>query len=830
TGYVADDIDIYDNIFRTPEEVSSDPVDFKDWERTLGTYQQMVMEEKEENPDFDGYHVNGEFDDDLAHRAFVESAYQQTRQNWDSDWDYHPVKILEYFREGFTDVNAVEDEDETAQDETAPSAGEVAEAPEFVGSGPISVEYAGAADEEDGTGLAHVELWRRHEGGDWQDSGVQSSGGSGTLVYEGELSEGTYEWYLVAEDNAGNRSRVPGSSDDGMASTTVDLTAPVVNSIDAPDVTNESPIAVSYSASDDGSGVAEARLWVKVGADGDWIQTSSADEASGEFAYDSVGGDGTYAFALQAVDGVGNASSDSFDEIAMEVVYDATAPEAAIVTAPEYASESSFTVTYDGASDGYSGVDVVELWAQREATGEWGLVDESSAAPDGGFTYSPGSDADIHHFATRVRDEAGNASPAPSGDGSAATIYDPVEPNPGAVTDAPDYTNEDAVTVAYGGAGGGLSGLKEVTLYQQVDGGSWTATDHVSAESSGSFTVDLLADGTYRFATRAESGAGVQSSEPVGEEGVRTVRDTQTPTASTVSAPERVDSPPIEVEYSGVSDAGPSGIEAVHLWVLYDGDDAGWRQTELSAEGESGSFLYDGMSGDGQYYFDIQADDHAGNKSAEPSGTGAASTVYDTSFTAGTASSPEYATETPITVDYEGAASADDELTVHLWVKRGGEGEWAETGLSSEGEAGSFDFTGVTGDDAAYYFAVQAEAGDGTRTTEPSGNGATNTIFDTTPPEPGELTATKEYANETPLVLEYEGAHDEGSGLNEVRLWAKKVNGGDWEDTGLAETGESGVFEYEPEEEGRFTFFLQAEDNAGHVSPEPTDERVFGAR
>ncbi len=86
-GSTASDIDVFDNVFYTPEEVSKDPIDFVDSSRTLGSYHAYISGETYE-------------DEDLAHQAFVESAYQQSRHNW--NWDYHPVKILEYFQEGFT--------------------------------------------------------------------------------------------------------------------------------------------------------------------------------------------------------------------------------------------------------------------------------------------------------------------------------------------------------------------------------------------------------------------------------------------------------------------------------------------------------------------------------------------------------------------------------------------------------------------------------------------------------------------------------------------------------------------------------------------------------
>ncbi len=72
-------------------------LDFLDTNRTLGTYQEKLKEQK--NPSFDGYDHNLPWPDE-GMRAFVKESYQQSSHNW--EWDYHPVRILEYFREGFT--------------------------------------------------------------------------------------------------------------------------------------------------------------------------------------------------------------------------------------------------------------------------------------------------------------------------------------------------------------------------------------------------------------------------------------------------------------------------------------------------------------------------------------------------------------------------------------------------------------------------------------------------------------------------------------------------------------------------------------------------------
>jgi len=190
TSYVTEDIEIFDNIFRDPDEVISDPVDFVDPIRTLGMYQEYLSEESYEggagtvnvvddgsgnyrqvewesgdkfNSDWrkwddarsiviDGSTywidevVNNEMltlsgegsaslpesalsgveytynSEQLAHREFIETAKQQSRQNW--DWDYSAVKIQDYFREGFAVGSAPPGAPEEVADLKAETLGE----------------------------------------------------------------------------------------------------------------------------------------------------------------------------------------------------------------------------------------------------------------------------------------------------------------------------------------------------------------------------------------------------------------------------------------------------------------------------------------------------------------------------------------------------------------------------------------------------------------------------------------------------------------------------------------------------------------------------------
>jgi len=74
------------------------------------------------------------------------------------------------------------------------------------------------------------------------------------------------------------------------------------------------------------------------------------------------------------------------------------------------------------------------------------------------------------------------------------------------------------------------------------------------------------------------------------------------------------------------------------------------------------------------------------------------------------------------------------------------------------------------------------------------------------------------------VTVPYRGAFDVGSaGLKEVRLWVK-INEGAWQDTGLVSSSEDGSFLYQDAATGptaTYHFAVQAEDNAGNVSPAP---------
>lgn len=113
----------------------------------------------------------------------------------------------------------------------------------------------------------------------------------------------------------------------------------------------------------------------------------------------------------------------------------------------------------------------------------------------------------------------------------------------------------------------------------------------------------------------------------------------------------------------------------------------------------------------------------------------------------GIATAPQYASAAPILVGYSGASDTGGSglKYVHLYYKKNS-GVWTDSGLTSQGASGSFNFTGVTGE-GTYYFALRAEDNSGNWSPMPSGNGDDNTIFDPTAPSTPAVTDSGAYTN-----------------------------------------------------------------------------------
>ncbi|HPA06098.1 MAG TPA: PKD domain-containing protein [Candidatus Hydrogenedentes bacterium] len=713
-----------------------------------------------------------------------------------------------------------------------------AKAPAADEASPIPVAYD-RVEVTSGAGLREVRLWARLNDGPWIDTGMRASGASGMFSYPATGGAGRYHFATQAVDTAGNASLAPIGPGPAITYYTggapTDTTAPNPGVLTAPASTSVSPIPVSYTgAADepDGSGLKSVELWVKKASVGEWGPTGLKQTgASGSFSYAvSVPGAETYYFAICAEDNVGNISPLPIGDgqaatVFSDVPADTIAPITGSLNVPAVTKTSPISIAYSGVLDeGGSGLKRVVLWAKVNG-GSWLSTGLASAQAAGSFAYPPSAGDGHYEFALRAEDNAGNLSPVPSGAG-APCLFDTTPPAAGALT-APQYTKATPIKVSYSGVSDGDgSGLKKVYFWFRKDGGAWQNTNMTQTSASGSFNSSPGQNGTYEYALRVEDNAGNLSPLPTGAGQAVTVYDTVLPGLGSLAAPPQENAPPISVVYSGVQD-DRSGVKTVYLWFKKGKDK--WKDSGLSSAAAAGSFAFNGMTGDDTYYFALRVEDNAGNITAVPSGEGAASTVYGTRFSPGTASSPQYATAAPITVAYAGARADGSAITsVRLWYKKGLSGTWTNSGLTSSGESGQFAFTGLSGDDT-YCFATQAENTQGDLTPAPqSGDGDTRTVYDTTPPNPGNM-ASPQYSRQAPITVTYTGASDAGSGLKQVRLWFKKGYGGAWQDSGLRSAEPDGSFTFnQMTGDDAYFFFLQAEDNAGHVSSAPSDALVFG--
>jgi hypothetical protein len=151
------------------------------------------------------------------------------------------------------------DDSETFKYDATPSSSQ-ASAPEFNNGPTITVAYASADAAGDLSGLDSVELWVNVPGGAGFQAAVNAAKttASGSFDYKVNAGEGSYRFYTVVVDRAGNREAAPADPESSTRVTTTlqDETAPVTSD-DAPGGWENSAVTVHLSATDGGSGVGE---------------------------------------------------------------------------------------------------------------------------------------------------------------------------------------------------------------------------------------------------------------------------------------------------------------------------------------------------------------------------------------------------------------------------------------------------------------------------------------------------------------------------------------------------------------------------------------------
>lgn len=194
----------------------------------------------------------------------------------------------------------------------------------------------------------------------------------------------------------------------------------------------------------------------------------------------------------------------------------------------------------------------------------------------------------------------------------------------------------------------------------------------------------------------------------------------------------------------------------------------------------------------GQHTVSVRAVDAAGNTT-----TGSVTTRIDrTAPNPGTASSPTYASSSPIVVSFSGAGDTGGSgfLWTWLWYKKGTGGTWTSTGLYSSSTSGSFNFTPTYGS-GTYYFTLHASDNAGNTSTDPSlkGNGDCSTVYDTSAPTTPVVTDDGDQTTSTTELHAAWSSMDNESGIEEYQyaISSNQTEGGiipdgDWQTVGTA--------------------------------------------
>jgi hypothetical protein len=548
--------------------------------------------------------------------------------------------------------------------------------------------------------------------------------------------------------------------------------------------------------------------------------------------------DGTKTITLPADSAINGDSNGNTVSNTVVVLLDTTAPSIGSLTSVGVTNTSPIAVNWVSVVDpivgGFaSGLAEVHLWYSFEG-GAWTDSGLSDTTTSGSFSFTPpGGLEGVYEFSLLTVDALGNASSTPTGPGQTTTLYDPTAPFAGTVTVVPDFANTPFV-VSYSGAAdlvvdGSISNLAAVELWYSYEGGPWTASGLTSTNASDSFSFLPPGglNGVYAFGMVATDNAGNSSASPSGSGDDSIIYDTIEPDPSTADIPAAFSFGPFTVNY-GVAgdptvDGTPSGFSGLALYYSFNGGP--WVPSGLSSTTTSGSFTFIPTDGDGTYSVQLVAVDNAGNVSSTPSGFGDDTvTVVTDPSDLGVADSPPYDnTEPTIPVTYMDVPPTLPNVT--LWFSYEG-GPWTDSGLTTTGTTGSYDFFPPGNLEGEYHFGIVSNDGLGSFTPVPTGTGDTTTIYDLTDPDPGTADVTLDVTNAA-FNVTYTGGFDpitDGtpSGLAEVQLWYS-IDGGPWLNSGLTSTGGSGSFFFDPPggTNGVYSFALVGVDNAGNVSGTP---------
>src|ERR1035437_3314233 len=362
-----------------------------------------------------------------------------------------------------------------------------------------------SSDNTNGSGLAGVDLYQRYTvpGGTPASYSKILTGATSPVMVTLSSGDGTYQFYTLARDVAGNVEAPPSSPD---ATTVLDTTPPTSSASALAAGVKSTTLSVPFTASDVATSATSVQLWQRYTAPGGTPSGAYSkvgtpgSGASGSFSVTLSLGTGRYEFYTQATDTAGNvevapnppAAPDAF------TVLDTTAPTSAAGPLTSPISNTSLSVPYTSADVNGSGVAKVTLYQSYEAPGSttWSAyvaVGTPGTTAAGTIAITLGSGSGSYRFYTLATDAATNVEAVPSSP-DATTVLDITGPT-STVTALPSTSSAASLSVSYSSSdntgGSGLARTECWYRYKANDpatAGTWK-TCGSSTTATGTFTL-----------------------------------------------------------------------------------------------------------------------------------------------------------------------------------------------------------------------------------------------------------------------------------------------------------------------------------------------------
>ncbi|MCD6327620.1 choice-of-anchor D domain-containing protein [bacterium] len=563
----------------------------------------------------------------------------------------------------------------------------------------IYLDYSAA---DNVSAIVEVQLWHRLSFEDWQLLPTRCSGPSGVFRFVPKRGDGTYEFYTVAIDAAGNvenASLLPDS-----LSVYFDVLAPSSLCM-SPEITTTHQIQVSYQATELNNGLKSVKLFYRY-EDGEWTDTGlTRSGAHGLFdvwlrvplSYPDVDKrgrvvEGRYEFYTITEDHIGNI--EDAPETADSITLLDTKPPSSWCESPDYVTGDSIEVSYQ-SFDGVTGVERVRLyWCYNgDEFEDSGMV---ISATEGTFTFDvPTAGDGEYSFYTQAIDVAGHRERIPDMSDT-VSIVDRQAPVSECL--CPTLTNETAVAVTFVAAD---ERADPVLVYLWYTFNSSAPMDSGLSQTgnTGAFDFELTnGEGVYGFYTLCQDTAG--NIEPVKTDEECFLLYDATAPISTCSSDIFANRSPLSIQFSAQDPdvgfdedgCGVRGVKLLYRFRRYadlEPPDE-WEDPGISMEIAAGTFSFWAREGEGFYDFISAADDWAGNVESERTEPDC-SIIYDVSPPSSFCTGPDLVLDPRITIDFSVVEHTSGIDRTTLWYSYN-EGPFLTTHITRTGQYGQISF------------------------------------------------------------------------------------------------------------------------------------------